>query len=439
MEEVIKLLIRVPQEYLELKTIKRILDPSQDSKIKKRFTSGELSYIKRVAVNNSTHHQIDEQTLNEWKNTEDWRLIAYIAQKGAEGVNPELLRSLATQSDYNEALFGNCKDLPIELPIEILLDPNFLKLRKLRRPVAEWFKGKDIPAPIIDKLLASHRCEANVAALYTYLGKDSSSLEYSEWQRAWSINFSKSYLSFAEKALVESLAKAPDLPEELLKEWLNGDWLANKLIIDALAQRKDHTELLFEGLHFPDVDVKKAAAKGFRTRSIPIEEIDKLRNHQDWEYRAASMYAAAGQKNVPRKWILDCLDDANEDVVIAARTAAEGRTDISPTRVIESGDKVYKRCLGEVIVVAKIPDTADIRGDKNKYGDIKYRANQAEIVDIIGDFFGEKVGISCYDGETQYRVGDVIKILDFDHSDTICSTGFHFFLTLEEARNYNPF
>ena len=45
--------------------------------------------------------------------------------------------------------------------------------------------------------------------------------------------------------------------------------------------------------------------------------------------------------------------------------------------------------------------------------------------------------ISKYDKKTIYRIGDVIHISDFDLSDELCSTGFHFFLTKKEAENYN--
>ena len=436
MEEVIKLSANNSQQYLKLETINRILDPTEN-KYSKKYCSAELTFAKRVAVGDSVHYMPTQQILNERKDSRDWRLVAYIAQEGTKFIDPETLKKLATQPGYGRALFDNCKDLPPELLTEVLLTPKSLDLRK---SAAKWCKGKDIPDPVVKKLLASCQHEAKAAALYSYLGKDTSILGYSKWQKVLDQEYAffkqnKQYKSFVYQALVESFAKAPELPEELLREWLNdGDWLANKLIMDSIAQREDHANLLYKGLRHVDIDVKRAAAKAFRKKRLSIEEIDKLRKQGRWEFRAAAMYAAAGRKELPSWWITERLDDFSEDVVIAARTAAEDRADIPPARVIEPKGNVYKRCLGDVIVVAKIPDTADIRGGK-----YKYRANQAEIVDIIGDLFGEKVGVSTYDGKTQYRIGDQVQIKDFDHSDEVCSTGFHFFLTKKETRSFIPF
>lgn len=90
-------------------------------------------------------------------------------------------------------------------------------------------------------------------------------------------------------------------------------------------------------------------------------------------------------------------------------------------------------CAGrDVIVVAEIPDDAHIRGSIGQ----KCRASKAKIVDIIGDFGGTKIGISLYDGETCYFIGDEVEIDNFDMSFEECSTGFHFFCTEDEARDY---
>ncbi len=38
--------------------------------------------------------------------------------------------------------------------------------------------------------------------------------------------------------------------------------------------------------------------------------------------------------------------------------------------------------------------------------------------------------------KTNHYAGDEVEIDDFDFSDEECSTGFHFFCTIEEARSY---
>ena len=138
------------------------------------------------------------------------------------------------------------------------------------------------------------------------------------------------------------------------------------------------------------------------------------------------------KRQIPVEVIERGLTDSDCDVRTAAMNACNGRSDIPVIRTIDPPKTVYKKCLGGVIVCAKIPNNAQIRGN---YGS-KCRTNKAVITDIIGDFCGEKVGISSFDKKTTYYVGDEIEIEDFDYSYKECSTGFHFFCTLKEAKEY---
>lgn len=126
------------------------------------------------------------------------------------------------------------------------------------------------------------------------------------------------------------------------------------------------------------------------------------------------------------------LKDGSWNVRAAAMSACNGRADIPVVRTIEPPKTVYKKCCGNVIVCAEIPADAQVRGEYGK----NCRASKAKITDIIGDFCGEKVGISTWDRKTTYFIGDEIEIKDFDFSLAECSTGFHFFCTKEEAENY---
>mgnify|MGYP007037135300 FL=1 len=139
-------------------------------------------------------------------------------------------------------------------------------------------------------------------------------------------------------------------------------------------------------------------------KMIPVETIEKGLRDQDWRVRQAAMNIAEER----------------------------GITDIPPYRAVNPPKKVYKKCESGVIVVAHIPDDAEVRGTPNG----KCRANKAEIIEIIGDFCGEPVGISKRDGTTLYYAGDVVEVEDFDFSNAECSTGFHFFCTREAAENY---
>ena len=126
------------------------------------------------------------------------------------------------------------------------------------------------------------------------------------------------------------------------------------------------------------------------------------------------------------------LKDGDCYVRTAAMNACKGRADIPLIRTIEPPKTVYKKCCGGVIVCAEIPADAQVRGEYGK----KCRASKAKITNIIGDFGGEKVGVSTWDRKTTYFIGDEIEIKDFDFSFAECSTGFHFFCTQEETENY---
>ena len=162
---------------------------------------------------------------------------------------------------------------------------------------------------------------------------------------------------------------------------------------------------------------------------LKLETIQKWLKDSDWRVRQAAMNACAG-RDVPLEIIETGLKDSDWRVRQAAMNACAGRDVI--TRTIDPPDKVYKKCLNNVIVVAHIPNDAHIRGQYNQ----KCRASKAIITDIIGEFAGEKIGISTYDCQTCYFIGDEIEIDDFDMSQEECSTGFHFFCTRAEAEDY---
>ena len=118
---------------------------------------------------------------------------------------------------------------------------------------------------------------------------------------------------------------------------------------------------------------------------------------------------------VIEKW----LKDDDYDVRQAAMNACQKvRIPIPTIRTVEPPQKVYKKCVGGVIVVAEIPKDTQVRGKATG----KCRTNKAKIVDIIGDFAGEKVGISIWDKTTTYFIGDDVIIDDFDMSNEECST-----------------
>ena len=163
-----------------------------------------------------------------------------------------------------------------------------------------------------------------------------------------------------------------------------------------------------------------------------LENIEKALRSSNSDVRAAAMQACSG-RDIPVEIIERWLKDDNWRVRAAAMQACERMGIAKPiVRTIEPPALVYKKCVADVIVVAEIPKDAQVRGQYGK----KCRADKAIIKEIIGDFCGEKVGISVFDKTTAYYAGDEVKIDDFDMSDEECSTGFHFFCTREEAEAY---
>ena len=140
-----------------------------------------------------------------------------------------------------------------------------------------------------------------------------------------------------------------------------------------------------------------------KKKSLPLEIIERWLKDPDWRVRSAAMKQYKN-RGLP----------------------------IPVIRTFEPPDRVYKKCVNSVIVVAEIPKDAQVRGSFGK----KCRANKAKIVEVIGTYAGVPVGISIWDKTTTYFVGDEIEVEDFDYSDEVCSTGYHFFCTREEAENY---
>ena len=165
---------------------------------------------------------------------------------------------------------------------------------------------------------------------------------------------------------------------------------------------------------------------------LSLEVIEKWLQDRDCDVRTAAMNACNGRE-VPLEIIEKGLQDSNWRVRIAAMNACRANNIPVPViRTIEPPELVYKKCIGGIIVIASIPKDAQVRGDFNR----KCRASKAVIKQVIGNLCGEPVGISKYDLRTLYYAGDEVEIDDFDFSDEKCSTGFHFFCTMKEAKNY---
>ncbi len=257
-------------------------------------------------------------------------------------------------------------------------------------------KNKKLPLEIIEKWLKDSDCDVRAAAMNACQGRD--------------------------------------IPLEIIEKWLkDSDCDVRAAAMNACQGRDIPLEIIEKGLKDSDWYVRAAAMNACQGRDIPLEIIEKWLKDSDWYVRAAAMNACQG-RDIPLEIIEKGLKDSDWYVRAAAMNACKRNgIEIPVIRTFEPPKQVYKKCLCGIIVVAEIPQNAQVRG---KIGS-KCRASEAIIVDIIGNICGEKVGISKYNTRIMYEIGDHIIIDDFDFSDEECSTGYHFLCTLKEAENYN--
>ena len=95
----------------------------------------------------------------------------------------------------------------------------------------------------------------------------------------------------------------------------------------------------------------------------------------------------------------------------------------------EEGDFIgWKKCRHNVIVKLLIT------GKRSSATSRKCRCSEAKVLEVIG---GEE-GASIENCKFIYRVGETVSVPDFDENRwNECSNGIHFFITRQEAENYN--
>lgn len=176
---------------------------------------------------------------------------------------------------------------------------------------------------------------------------------------------------------------------------------------------------------------KDIAAEAIAGRCWPSGKIVAMLHHPDTHVRRAGLYACMRNHSVPYVEIGDMLVSDDQHVrCLASYVCDKSRPTLA--RVINPREHVYKKCVGDVIVAASIPEDAQVRGNE-RYG---YRADKATIVDVDGKFCGESVGVSLYKHDVTYCVGKEVFVKDFDFSYETMTTGFHFFTDYDQAKAY---
>ncbi len=130
-----------------------------------------------------------------------------------------------------------------------------------------------------------------------------------------------------------------------------------------------------------------------------------------------------------------CLSGSDLSGVNLTNIKYNGETSFLALQCPEKGSFMAYKKAGSCIVKLFIPKDAKRSSATSR----KCRASKAKVVSIENIETGEKVeqATSDYDCDFIYEVGKYIEVSDFDENRwRECSTGIHFFITKEEAKNY---
>ena len=96
----------------------------------------------------------------------------------------------------------------------------------------------------------------------------------------------------------------------------------------------------------------------------------------------------------------------------------------------------YKKACSHIVKLEILPDAK-----RSSATTRKCRCNAAKVISITtldGKDDGTRTVSSDYDNRFEYRVGEIVRVDNFDENRwDECSTGIHFFITRDEAVNYN--
>lgn len=130
------------------------------------------------------------------------------------------------------------------------------------------------------------------------------------------------------------------------------------------------------------------------------------------------------------------LRDANLQYADTEGVICDETTTFYASQCPEEGAFIaYKKASG-LIVKLLIPETAKRSSATTR----KCRCDQAEVLEILKED-RTKADVTSVpsnrDEDFVYTVGDIVQVSDFDEDRwNECSTGIHFFITFDEAKNY---
>ena len=101
---------------------------------------------------------------------------------------------------------------------------------------------------------------------------------------------------------------------------------------------------------------------------------------------------------------------------------------------------VYKKCKDDLIVILEKLSYSRTNEERAVFNPnyAKYRADELKVVYIfnINDLSKHNISISMYDLNFTYIIGKIVYA-SYDTQSFVCSTGIHYFKTIDAAYYYN--
>ncbi|MBR2803443.1 hypothetical protein IKE19_02645 [Candidatus Saccharibacteria bacterium] len=201
-----------------------------------------------------------------------------------------------------------------------------------------------------------------------------------------------------------------DLSNIVFTRWLRR---ANQFFTAAMATRflKNNTAgFLTEMGMLSENPETRLFAVWSASNTCPPDVVERWLRSPNILFQKAGLKACIGNDGVRDSLIREYMDKwpINSSLWELAAICLEKKTG-KPVRTFEPRGVVFKRCLNGVLVTARIPSDASIRGAW-----LDCHSDKAVIESVGGDFFGEDVGVTFEGPDLQeYRAEDVIAMDNF--------------------------
>ena len=286
--------------------------------------------------------------------------------------------------------------------------------------IKRWFAGGNIPPAKL-----SDFCEA---AIYASSEKDIPYKKYAQ------IYYNFSWSTSLEQAIVYVLQKKNPPPEQF-KNFVKAYGL--KTTVKIYTGRTDilpYLEKIFmKGKNAEDRIIAAKACKGI---VVQLQTIYKWYETKQTAAQVAAMYASIGRRYAPVKTIMEARESTDYEVRTAAKIASMCIPRLPPVRDQEiNKEHLYIKCIGDVYAEVIVPESGHIcHGKYNRTN--TYYTNEIKVVDIIGHFYGDKVGITDEECTWFLRRGRHYVATDFNPYDKAGNHGFKICLNKSDIPGY---